>query len=116
MVDVAQEIPAIDVAEELKDRFLGMYWWYLEGMEFRPGFKLSKKETVLAKVFEKLHDSVDAIPVDMMTATRALYAQMSPLEFENILEEHLVAVGRTSAPKSAAEFLEALNLSLSTRA
>jgi hypothetical protein len=70
MVD--EEAKSIDVAEELKDRFLGAYFWYLEGMEFAPGFKLSVESEAAAVLFEALHDSVDAIPQELIASTAAV--------------------------------------------
>jgi hypothetical protein len=115
MVDVIEEAKAIDVAEELKDRFLGAYFWYLEGMEFAPGFKLSVESDAAADLFEALHDSVDAIPRDMIATTERLYARLTSMDFENVLGDNLIAVGRRSFPKNATDFLIALNSALAAK-
>jgi hypothetical protein len=112
VVDAIEETKAIDVAEELKDNFLGAYFWYLEGMEFAPGYKLSVESEAAADLFEALHDSVDAIPQDLITSTEQLYASLMPTDFEKVLGDSLTAVGRRSFPKNATEFLTALHAAL----
>jgi hypothetical protein len=112
MVDVIEEAKALDVGEELKDRFLGAYFWYLEGMEFAPGFAPSVESEAAADLFEALHDSVDTIPQELIESTEQLYARSTPMDFEKVLGDNLVAVGRRSFPKSATEFLTALNAAL----
>jgi hypothetical protein len=109
MLDRVDEVQTIDVREELKDRFIGAYWFYLEGMEFRPGFRLTKREAALAAVFETLHDSVDAIPVELIASTEQIYAGLAPIEFEKLLTDQLDAVGRKFYPRNAAAFLESLH-------
>src|SRR5262245_31202530 len=89
MLDRIDEVQTIDVREELKDRFIGTYWFYLEGMEFRPGFRLTKREAALAAVFETLHDSVDAIPVELIVSTEQICAGLTPIEFEKLLTDQL---------------------------
>lgn len=76
----------MNVAEELKDRFIGMYFFVMKGMEFRPGFILTDEEYGVARRFEVLHDSVDSIPEHVRIATEALVAKTEPLVFERHLQ------------------------------
>lgn len=99
----------MSVAEELKDRFIGMYFFVMEGMEFRPGFILTDEEYAVAHQFDALHDSVDAIPDHVCIAAEALVAKTEPLVFERHLQAAIGAVGRPGYSKNATEFLQSLN-------
>lgn len=99
----------MNVADELKDRFIGMYFFVMEGMEFRPGFILTDGEYAVAHRFEALHDSVDAIPEHVRIATEALVAKTEPLVFERHLQAAIDAVGGPAYSKNATEFLQSLN-------
>lgn len=102
----------MDVAEELKRRFLAMYFFIMEGCEFAPGYVITDEEYATADLFDRMHDEVDAIPENVLGAAEALIARIEPLVFERHLEDALYSVGSTSFPNSAAEFLQSVNHAL----
>lgn len=66
--------------------------------------------------FEKLRDSVSAIPPAIIRKAEELHSSIGPDKYEALLIEAIQNLGRSSLPSNATEFLEALNLSLQNSA
>jgi hypothetical protein len=71
-------------------------------------FERSDEDERLIGVFEKLLDSVDAIPPSLIKAAEELRAA-APGLFEKLLEHGIRVIGPDFTPTSATEFVEVLN-------
>jgi hypothetical protein len=73
-----------------------------------PGFELSDEDSATVDLFNRLAETVDAIPIELLRSSEELRAT-NPRNYQKILESFIPYVGTQYQPKDAAEFLEKLN-------
>src|SRR6266704_1158307 len=98
-------------SSDLKQRFDWAMYLCLEAYEVLPdgkSFVRSDEDERAIEVFEALHDSVDAIPPSLITATEELRA-FAPELFERLLAHRAQMIGPDFSPASATEFVEILS-------
>ncbi len=113
-----------DIATDLKECFDDFAYSYLGAWEHDPQMVIENNtitgrdparedhENRMIEIFEKLRDTVDAIPPSIIAKTEESRESISSEKYESSVIEAIQNVGRTSLPKDATEFLESLNLSL----
>jgi hypothetical protein len=108
-----------DVAGELKSRFWLAELFILEKWEMvgvNPDGKSipdvwSDEEVANMEMFKALRATVDAIPSSVIEATTILFEKRPDL-FERVFVSVTQAVGSGFFPKTAAEFVNVLNLNI----
>jgi hypothetical protein len=96
-----------DVATDLKQRFGWAMDVCLEAYEVLPdgrSFERSDRDVCAIGIFERLRNTVDAIPSPLIASAEQL-CSVEPKLFEKRLTQHLMAIGSTSSPANAAEFI-----------
>jgi hypothetical protein len=112
-----------DIASDLIQRFTYASYFSLSAWEHDPETHIvgttivrdkdrEDTESKLIDTFEKLCDSVNAVPSSLIAKTEELRASLAPGKYEAVLIEAIQNVGRKSFPKDATEFVESLNSSL----
>jgi hypothetical protein len=113
-----------DIASDLKAGLDYAAYFYLSAWEHDPQTVIKDNaiterdparedhEIRMIEIFEGLRDSVDAIPLAIISKTKELRTAIGPEKYEALLIEATRRVGRTSFFKDASEFLEMLNSSM----
>ena len=69
-------------------------------------------ERAYLAIFEKLRDTVDAIPASLIEATEARYAALGPVGYEEAMTANVQVIGCQTPPHDATEFLTTFDASL----
>ena len=62
-------------------------------------------ERAYLAIFEKLRDTVDAIPTSLIEAAEQRYVALGPVGYEEAMIANVQAIGSQTPPKDATEFL-----------
>ncbi len=113
-----------DVANELRERFDFNAYWLQSAWEHDPAMEIINNtitgrdplreahEDRMIEIFERLRDTVDAVPEALISMTQELRSQIQPEQFEKIVVESIQAIGTGALPRNSTEFFEVLNRSL----
>ena len=122
MIDIANDLKEpLDISDDLKRRLSDSAYWYLSAWEFDPEAYVEDTDIVrdevkeekdgrMAEIFEKLRDSVGAIPQFIIAKTAELHATVGHERYEQLVGFSVKNVGRTTLPNNATEFVQSLNL------
>jgi hypothetical protein len=100
----------MDLAEELRKRFDASALFYLE-MADAGGRQMTDAERKLVTLFDQLSASVDAIPSEIMRATKTIEAE-TPDRFWEVFVQLVRTVAQGYRPASAREFVDNIRLNL----
>ncbi len=111
----------IDISADLKSRFDGGVFWFLEKWEIygvNPDGEsipdvLTDKEHRALDILENLSKTVAAVPPSAIKRTEQLYNAVGEEKYEKLAMRGVQVVGFGFYPNDATEFVEALNGSLS---
>jgi len=98
-----------DIATDLKQRFDWAMDVCLEAYEVLPdgrSFERSDDDERAIGIFERLSDTVGAIPPSLIASAEQLRG-VEPEAFEKLLTQRIGAIGSTFSPANATEFLAA---------
>jgi len=102
----------IDIAADLRDRFVGAIVWFYERSEVMSDGEsdpdLSDDDAKAVELLKALLATVDAIPPALVKSSETL-RDAAPDLFEKLFTHGVQVVGVGVAPTTATEFLEALN-------
>lgn len=93
------------MAEILRRRFEWGEHWHLEGKDDR---ELTDEESAAVHQFEKLGETVDAVPTPLLEHAECL-AKANGERFEDTLDRMIARVGRGYYPDTAEEFVKTLS-------
>lgn len=93
------------LADILRERFDWGTYWHLEGADQR---ELTDEESGAVDRFERLSDTVSAIPLSLLDYAEHL-AETHGARFETMLGQMIVRVGRGYYPETAEDFVLALS-------
>jgi hypothetical protein len=72
----------------------------------------SDSERAYLAIFEKVRDTVDAIPASLIEAVEARYAALGPVGYEEAMIANVQAIERHTPPKEATESLTTFDAGL----
>jgi hypothetical protein len=96
-----------DIATDIKQRFAWAMDVCPEAYEVLPdgrSFERSDRDERAIGIFERLRNTVDAIPPSLIASAEQLRA-VQPELFEKLLTQMIGTVGSTFSPANAAEFI-----------
>ena len=110
----------IDVLKDLRERFDFSAYMILSAWEYEPGEMIDERairdfsgsERAYLAIFEKLRDTVDAIPASLSEAAEARYAALRPVGYEEAMIANVQAIECQTPPKDTAEFLTTFDAGL----
>jgi hypothetical protein len=103
----------IDVVRDLRERFDFSAYMILSAWEYEPDGMIDERtmrdftdsERAYLAIFEKLRDTVDAIPVSLIRTAEERYAALGPERYEEAMIANVQAIGCQTHPTDATEFL-----------
>ena len=109
----------IDVLKDLRERFDFSAYMILSAWEYEPDGMIDERtirdftdsERAYLAIFEKLRDTVDAIPASLMEATEARCAALGPVGYEEAMIANVQVIGCQTPPHDAREFLTTFDAS-----
>lgn len=114
----------ISLPDRLKESFDNYAYDYLTGWEHDPRMEiinncitgrdpeLEAHEREMVELFERLRDSVDAIPATVIADVETRRSMLGNEKFEAVFKPTVEAVGVNSFPKNATDFIGTLMLNL----
>src|SRR6266478_8522101 len=109
----------IDVVKDVRERFDFSAYMILSAWEYEPDGMINERtirdftdsERAYLAIFEKLRDTVDAIPASLIEAAEECYAALGPVGYEEAMIANVQAIGSQTPPKDATEFLTTFDAS-----
>ena len=110
----------IDVMKDLRERFDFSAYMILSAWEYERDGMIDERtirdftdsERAYLAIFEKLRDTVDAIPTSLIEAAEQRYVALGPVGYEEAMIANVQAIECQTPPKDAAEFLTTFDAGL----
>src|SRR5450755_1107657 len=110
----------IDVLKDVRERFDFSAYMILSAWEYEPDEMIDERairdfsdsERAYLAIFEKVRDTVDAIPASLIEAVEARYAALGPVGYEEAMIANVLFIVIQPPPKEATEFLTTFDAGL----
>lgn len=110
----------IDVMKDLRERFDFSAYMIVSAWEYEPDGMIDERtirdftdsERAYLAIFEKLRDTVDAIPTFLIEAPNSATSPLGPVGYEEAMIANVQAIECQTPPKDAAEFLTTFDAGL----